>query len=329
MTTNALHSRSVLTIQVDVDTQKQLLAFYGFKVPPTYEDQVVYQRALPRFAALFKELGLCATFFVIGDDLSREPNREIVRQLHATGHEIANHTHTHVYDFVRLSRRQKRDEIVRADHAIEQAVGRKPEGFRAPGYDVDRDVLEILIELGYRYDSSVMPSLLNLPFKMVHALKSRKRRFSGYGSTALCLAPNHPYRPDTNALWRRNPETPFWELPVSCVPYVRLPFYANFNLLAGNILFRVSATLAAGQPCNYVFHAIEMLDAEEIDPRLQRHPNARLPLGQKVARCRGFLRRLMQGRRGILSREFVTELADDRQSMPPQWMADHRAGGER
>jgi hypothetical protein len=321
MTMDTAPSRAVLTVQVDVDTQKQLLAFYGFAVSPTYEDQVVYRRALPRFAALFRELGLRATFFVIGDDLSREAPREVLCQLHEAGHEIANHSHTHAYDFVRLSHQQKYDEIGRADHAIERAIGRRPTGFRAPGYDVDRDVLDILIGLGYRYDSSVMPSLLNLPVKGGPALKSRRRNVSGYGSAALCLAPNRPYRPDRQTLWRRNRRTPLWEIPVSCVPYVRLPFYANFNLFAGSALFRASSALAAGKPCNYVFHAVEMLAPEEIDPRLHRHPNARLPLAQKVACCRRFLHRLMQGRRVMLTREAVAELEGGMQPPAPQSMA--------
>jgi hypothetical protein len=306
--TNDNGTAPVLTVQVDVDTQKNLLAFYGFKVPAEYTDYTVYRLALCRFAELFEALRLRATFFVIGEDLNHHSNREIVRQLHAAGHEIANHTHTHQYNFIRLTRQQKRREIAQVGQLIEQATGHKPVGFRAPGYDVDRDVLEILLELGYRYDSSVMPSLLNLPFKLVQSLISQNGNFSGYGSLALSLAPNHPYRPDLRAIWRSIPTGPLCEIPISCVPYLRLPFYSNFNLFSGNTLFRLSASLAAGRHCNYVFHAVEMLDPSEIDPRIHRHPNARLPLEQKISRCRRFLQRLMKGRRVLLSREFAAEL---------------------
>jgi peptidoglycan-N-acetylglucosamine deacetylase len=300
--------KPVLTVQVDVDTEKNLLAFYGLEVSSERQDTNVYQRALPRFAELFKALGIPATFFVIGVDLSPHPNREIVRQLQAAGHEIANHTQTHAYNFVRLSRQRKREEIECAGRQIEEATGHKPMGFRAPGYDVDRDVLEILMQLGYRYDSSVMPSLLGLPFKLAQTLLSGKGNFSGYGSMALCRASNYPYRPDLRSIWRSNPMTPFWEIPVSCVPYLRLPFYANFNLFTGNALFRFSEALSRGGHCNYVFHAVEMLDPSEIDPRLHRHPNARLPLEQKISRCRRFLEQLMKGRRVLLSKEFAVEL---------------------
>jgi peptidoglycan-N-acetylglucosamine deacetylase len=297
----------VLTVQVDVDGLTNLRQFYGLDVSTEERDTTAYRLALPRFAEFFESLGVRATFFVIGEDLTLATNRDMVRQLYVAGHEIANHTQTHPYHFNRLSRQHKHDEIAQAGKAIESITGHMPVGFRAPGYDVDGDVLDILTELGYRYDSSVMPSVLNLPAKVVHMLLSKTGNFSGYGSMALSVAPNRPYRPARGALWRSASTGSLWELPVSCVPYVRLPFYANFNLFAGDGLFRVSAALAEHRHCNYVFHAVEMLDPTEIDPRLHHHPNARLPLSQKIARCRGFLRRLQQGRRVLLSQEFAAE----------------------
>jgi peptidoglycan/xylan/chitin deacetylase (PgdA/CDA1 family) len=298
----------VLTVQVDVDTLRHLCVFYGLTPPAEGEDDPVYRLALPRFADLFETLGLRATFFVVGEDLHHKPNGEVVRQLHAAGHEIANHTQTHAYHFIRLNRQQKHDEIERAGQAVARLTGSMPVGFRAPGYDVDQDVLAILADLGYSYDSSVMPSMLNLPFKLVQVLLRKNRQVSGYGHPALCLAPNRPYHPHTRAIWRSAATAPLWEIPVSCVPYVRLPFYANFNLLTGHTLFRLAAALGKRRHCNYVFHAVEMLDGSEIDPRLHRHPNARLPLKQKLSHCRRFLQRLKERRQVLLSKDFAAEL---------------------
>lgn len=307
--TNATRRQPALTVQVDVDTLRNLFVFYGLGDPGRSKDDPIYRLALPRFADLFDEVGVRATFFVIGHDLADPANRDVVRRLHAAGHEIANHTQTHDYDFGRRGRAQKRDEIVRAGDAIAEATGVPPVGFRAPGYDVDRDVLEVLLELGYRYDSSVLPSILNLPFKLLRPLLSRDRALSGYGSLGLCAAPLHAYRPDPARLWRSSPSSALWEIPVACVPYVRLPFYANFNLFTGDRLFRLSAALAEGRDCNYVFHAVEMLDPSEIDPRLhRRHPNALLPLQDKVSRTRRFIQRLARERRVVLSRQLAEEL---------------------
>lgn len=298
----------VLTIQVDVDTTVNLLAFYGFKAPADYKDNVTYRFALPRFAKLFESFGVRATFFVIGQDLFHKAHQEMIRQLVIAGHEIANHTQRHLYDFAHLGRQQKHNEIEQAGEMINSVTGQKPAGFRAPGYDADQDVLDSLVELGYLYDSSVLPSILNVPFKFMQRLVKENGAPSGYGSIALSLAPNCAYRPNRKAIWRSTSEGSLWEIPVSCVPYLRLPFYANFNLLTGEYLFRLSSTLAARRDCNYVFHAVEMLDPSELDPRLYRHPNARLPLKEKIRRCRLYLKALTRGREAMTSREFALEL---------------------
>jgi hypothetical protein len=298
----------VLTIQVDVDTTVNLLAFYGFKAPADYKDNVTYRYALPRFAELFESFRVHATFFVIGQDLFDKANQEMIRQLVIAGHEIANHTQRHLYDFAHLGREQKRMEIEQAGQLIQRVTGQKPAGFRAPGYDADQDVLDSLVELGYLYDSSVLPSVLNVPFKFMQRLVKENGAPSGYGSIALSLAPNRAYRPNPKAIWRSTSEDSLWEIPVSCVPYLRLPFYANFNLLTGDLLFRLSSTLAANRDCNYVFHAVEMLDPSELDPRLYRHPNVRLPLKEKMRRCRHYLKTLARGRKPMTSQEFALEL---------------------
>ena len=126
----------VLTVQVDLDTQKNLFSFYGFEEVSRYQDEVTYQRALPRFARLFDELGIQATFFVIGKDLDQERNRQAIRDLQRDGHEIANHTQTHPYQFCNLAFQDQREEIRQAGHTITDVTQTPPAGFRAPGYDV-------------------------------------------------------------------------------------------------------------------------------------------------------------------------------------------------
>jgi len=299
----------VLTVQVDVDTIQNLLVFYGLRPLSPGSDDPVYRLALPRFGELFASLGVRATFFVIGEHLADPFNRDVVRRLHAAGHEIANHTQSHDYRFGRLPRAAKRDEIHRAGDAIQDAVGEAPVGFRAPGYDVDTEVLECLTDLGYAYDSSVLPSILNVPFRLLRPLLGGDRTLSGYGSSALCAAPLGAYRPHPVRPWRSSLRTPLWEIPVACVPYLRVPFYANFSLFTGDAFFRLSAALADGRDCNYVFHAVELLDPSEIDPRLhRRHPNVRLQLQEKTARLTSFVRRLARGRHVLTSRRLVDEL---------------------
>lgn len=316
MSASAVPER-VLTVQVDVDTTRMLLRFYGLADTGGRGADPVYRLALERFARLFDAAGVRATFFVVGEDLDEDANRAVVRGLHAAGHEIANHSQTHHYAFARLSRQAKAHEIARAGDAIERTTGEAPVGFRTPGYDVDRDVLELLADYGYRYDSSILPSVLNVPFKLLHRVLSGGGRSSGYGSLALSAAPNRAYRPDRRTIWRPGSDGALWEIPVSCVPGMRLPFYAHFNLFTGDRFFRLSSALSARHDCNYVFHAVEMLDPSEVDPRLHRHPNVRLPLEQKRARCQAFIERLRAGRRCLLSKEFALARAGETLPEPP------------
>jgi peptidoglycan-N-acetylglucosamine deacetylase len=89
-----------------------------------------------RFLDLLAEHGAQATFFVCGRNVERRP--ETARRIVAAGFEIANHTFSHTL-LPTLPPRQIREEVERAQRAIEDATGvaprlfRPPYGVRAPG----------------------------------------------------------------------------------------------------------------------------------------------------------------------------------------------------
>jgi polysaccharide deacetylase family protein (PEP-CTERM system associated) len=98
-----------------------------------------------------------ATFFVLGWIADRYP--KLVAAIAQTGHEIACHSYAHrlVYD---LSPDDFRRDTERAVAAIEAACGVRPRGYRAPSYSItSRSLwsLEILVECGFTYDSSIYP----------------------------------------------------------------------------------------------------------------------------------------------------------------------------
>jgi polysaccharide deacetylase family protein (PEP-CTERM system associated) len=106
---------------------------------------------------LFDECKVKGTFFILGWVAERYPGliAEIVRR----GHEPACHSYWHrrVY---RLSRQEFREDTRRAKDAIEAAAGSPVIGYRAPSFSVTRNsfwALDVLAELGFRYDSSVFP----------------------------------------------------------------------------------------------------------------------------------------------------------------------------
>lgn len=70
-----------------------------------------------------------ATFFLIGDFARRQPS--LARAIHAAGHTIGNHTETHPNLFW-LSPAQVREELIRCQQSIEDAIGAPATLFRPP-----------------------------------------------------------------------------------------------------------------------------------------------------------------------------------------------------
>jgi len=271
--------KKLATIQVDVDSFWPLLNFYGYDALPQ-ETRTIYEIAIPRMLEIFRRFKVKATFFVVGRDLLNERNRAILGQIVEEGHEIANHTMNHPFGFSKLSRERKEREICDVEGIIEELTGTRPRGFRAPGYDMDTEALCILESRDYVYDSSVFPSTLGPLMKLL-----TKAKATSIGRIIRnCTAPITPYYPSRKDLSKKEKRGKVLEIPITAVPYVRLPFYANFNIATGRWLFDVCYALIRERSLNYLFHAIELVDMyrDNIDRRLVRHPNLSLPLDRKV-----------------------------------------------
>ncbi len=92
-----------------------------------------------------------ATFFILGWIAQKVP--ELIREIKARGHEIASHGNQH-----HLCTKQNSKEIISDLEAskklLEDTIGDKIYGYRAPSFAVDDDVLEMIKETGHIYDSS-------------------------------------------------------------------------------------------------------------------------------------------------------------------------------
>ncbi|HSN76564.1 MAG TPA: polysaccharide deacetylase family protein [Anaerolineae bacterium] len=296
------------TIQVDVD---ELWVYYESIGQAAPADLVarVYEEGIPRLLALFAAYGIRATFFVCGRDLPAQASTllEMVRQ----GHEVANHTTWHRTGFARLSREEKRADIATTDVLIKAACGQAPLGFKSPGFSFAADQLDVLAELGYQYDSSILPT----PYAPL--LRSLQAALSGghvdpshYGRAIHGLAPLRPYHPDPTAPHRRSrpinqstnssihqftnsPINNFLEAPITTMPLLRLPMHSTFVLTAGQALFDAGLALAKarGVPINYLLHAADVLDAVA-DPPLASYRFLATPWSKKQALYEHMLHRL-------------------------------------
>jgi polysaccharide deacetylase family protein (PEP-CTERM system associated) len=91
------------------------------------------------------------TFFVLGWIAERLPN--LVREIHARGHEIASHGFHH--DLCSgISKVELRRDLQDSKKLLEDMIGDRVYGYRAPSFSISDDILQMIAEAGYQYDSS-------------------------------------------------------------------------------------------------------------------------------------------------------------------------------
>jgi len=250
-------------ISCDVDTLASIYKGYGLRRPGGYT-YAEFRMGLENFCRFLEPFGIKATLFMVGEDFLQAQNIPYIKAVVAEGHEIANHTHTHAQGFRLLSPAEKEAEVAGMEEICEQVTGKRPVGFRAPGWNISNDALPILKRRGYLYDSSVFPSLLNPFLKFLH-WRSMSGRSGGdrttLGHLRYMLAPTQPYRTADNSLGRYGNDS-FIEFPVTVTPVLRLPFFATFLLETGLELFKVCYQMlrALGWPIQYQFHLSDFVD---------------------------------------------------------------------
>jgi len=157
----------VNAFSVDVEDWYQVADFDAVIPFPDwdrYESRV--ERNTDAILALLAESGCHGTFFVLTWNAERHP--AIVRRIAAAGHEVATHGYAHriVYE---QTREEFRDDVERAKKTLEDIVGEAVFGYRAPSFSFTRRSAwapDVLLDLGFRYDSSVFPvrdSLYGMP----------------------------------------------------------------------------------------------------------------------------------------------------------------------
>jgi len=143
---------------VDLEEYFQVSAFES-RVPRSawtrFESRVAGQVAL--LLELLARHEARATFFVLGWVAERQSG--LIRTIARAGHEIASHgwDHTRVTHQTPL---QFRESVRRTKSALEENALEPVLGFRAPSFSIvpGREwALDVLIEEGYRYDSSLFP----------------------------------------------------------------------------------------------------------------------------------------------------------------------------
>ncbi|MEM1346776.1 MAG: polysaccharide deacetylase family protein, partial [Pseudomonadota bacterium] len=115
--------------------------------------------AMPRILETYRRLGLKQSFFVPGWCLERYP--ETIEQILEGGHEIGHHGYLHEDP---IDAPDQPMWFERAMEAHRRLCGRPPRGYRAPVYNASQEVLDLCIEHGLAYDSSLMGD--DIPYRL-------------------------------------------------------------------------------------------------------------------------------------------------------------------
>ncbi len=280
-------TKPLASLSLDLDNQWSYMKIHGdagWESFPSYLDMLT-QRVL----AFLRERHLTISVFIVGQDAALEKNRDALAAIAAAGHEIGNHSFLHEPWLHLYSEAQLERELENADVAIEQATGRRPVGFRGPGFSVSPLVIRVLIRRGYRYDASTLPTFLG-PLARAYYLmttklgeEERRQRQALFGSLRDGLLPLKPYR------WRLK-EGELLEIPVTTMPIGKIPIHVSYILY----LSLVSPSLAlqyfqsalwlcrrTGTQPSLLLHPLDFLNADDA-PALAFFPAMRLPSAKKL-----------------------------------------------
>ena len=145
-------------LTVDVEDYYQVGALSSAIRPedwPKWPSRV--EQNTDRLLELFERKSARATFFTLGWIAERHP--DLVRRIRDAGHEVASHGYSHqlVYE---QAPETFRVEAARSKGLLEDILGEPVTGYRAASYSItpeSRWALDILVELGFTWDSSLFP----------------------------------------------------------------------------------------------------------------------------------------------------------------------------
>lgn len=107
-----------------------------------------------RILRLLDQRGILGTFFITGHTADTYP--DVVRAIVHAGHEVGHHGYLHENPISLGSREAERAVLERGLDALNRAAGIRPIGYRSPAWDNSPFTVELLLEFGFRYESSLM-----------------------------------------------------------------------------------------------------------------------------------------------------------------------------
>jgi peptidoglycan/xylan/chitin deacetylase (PgdA/CDA1 family) len=106
-----------------------------------------------RLLKLLDRLNITTTWYIPGQTI--DLYEDACRAVAEAGHEIAHHGYEHVSP-ASLTRIEEADQLKRGNDAIARICGAPATGYRSPAWDLSPHSIDLLLEAGFSYDSSMM-----------------------------------------------------------------------------------------------------------------------------------------------------------------------------
>lgn len=181
---------------------------------------------------------LKTTFFILGWVAERLPN--LVREIHSRGHEVASHGYYHNLCNQETKKELKKD-LIDSKKLLEDIIGFPVHGYRAPSFSVNNEILKIIEDCGYLFDSSFNSFGMNKRYGKIDLIQNGKMGIA--------------YRISDN----------FYEIPISNINFFNLVLAwggGGFFRLIPLSLFKLGAYSILKRENTYLF----FLHPWEIDP---------------------------------------------------------------
>jgi hypothetical protein len=281
-------SARLASVSMDLDNVWSYLKTHGddgWELRPSYLTTFV-----PYLLDILEQEQLKITFFVVGVDAAIPEHGPALTSLVQHGHEVGNHSFEHDPWMARYDRSRIEDEIARTEAAILASTGRRPIGFRGPGFAWSGELLEILSERGYLYDASTLPTYLG-PLARAYYFRTsrlseaeRKERAQLFGRLADGLRPAGAY------CWKLPNGRTLLEVPVTTFPVIKVPFHLSYlmyisrfseRLMVAYLGAALIACRLAGTEPSFLLHPLDLIDAKQ-EPRLAFFPGMDVPAQHKA-----------------------------------------------
>ncbi len=146
--------RHIVCLTFDFDTMSGFIA-RGLTTATPLSRGEFGARVSARILGFLESRGIRSTWFTPGFTIETYPHEceAVVR----AGHEIAHHSWSHVPP-ADQDRDDEEADMVRANNAILRLTGHKARGYRSPSWDLGPNTIDLLVQHGFVYDSSLMGS---------------------------------------------------------------------------------------------------------------------------------------------------------------------------